>query len=128
MTDEQKTSSETWREVGDQFRKLGQSLATACRAAWENEDNRQHVQEMRAGLEGMVNDVGRVIQEVSATPEAQRARGEVTKAAESARAAGEHAWQEAQPHVLSALQQINAELQNIVSRTEAKDSGSDPAA
>ena len=128
MTDEQNTPSDAWSEVGDQFRKLGQSLATACRAAWENEDNRQHVQEMRAGLEGMVNEVGRVIQEVSATPEAQQAHGEVKKAAESARAAGEHAWQEAQPHVLSALQQINSELQNIVSRMEEKKSGSDPAA
>jgi len=31
MTDERETSGETWREVGDQFRALGQSLAAAFR-------------------------------------------------------------------------------------------------
>jgi phage-related minor tail protein len=121
MTDEQKITSETWREVGDQFRALGESLATAFRTTWESEENRQHLQEMRSGLETMVNEIAQAIQEASATPEAQKVRGEVERAAESARAAGEQAWKDARPHLLSALRQVNAEVQKMVSRMEQRE-------
>jgi len=125
MTDERETSGETWREVGDQFRALGQSLAAAFRTTWESEKNRQHVQDMQDGLEAMINDIGQAIQDASATPEAQKVRGEVEKAAESFRAAGGRAWQETQPHLLSALRQVNAELQKMVSRMEQREPDSE---
>ena len=48
MTDEQ-TTGEAWREVGRQFQALGESLATAFRTAWESEENREHVQDMKTG-------------------------------------------------------------------------------
>ena len=124
MTGEQETVNETWHEVGDQFRALGESLATAFRTAWEGEENRQHVRDMRDGLEAMVDQITQAIHEASASPEAQRMRSEVEKAAESARAAGEQAWQEAQPHLLSALRRVNAELQKMVSRMEQQEPGS----
>jgi hypothetical protein len=46
-------------------------------------------------------------------------QAEAKKAAESARSAGENAWQDAQPHILSALRQVNAELEKISARFEA---------
>jgi len=44
----------------------------------------------------------------------------VKKAAESARAAGAQTLQDAQPHLLSALRQINAEIQKVIIRMEPK--------
>ena len=117
MTNEQ-TTREAWRQVGGQFQALGESLAQAFRTTWESEENRQHLQDMQSGLEAMVGEVGQAIKDVSASPEGQKVRQEAEKAVTSARAAGEQAWQEAQPHLLSALRQVNAELQKMVGRLE----------
>ena len=125
MTDESNSSADAWHDVGDQFRVLGESLASAFRTAWESEDTRRHAQELQTGLERMIGEVGRVMREVGATPEAEAVRDEVHKATTSARAAGQQAWQEAQPHVLSALRQVNAELQKIVARMEEREPGSE---
>ena len=124
MTNEQ-TTEETWREVGGQFQALGESLAQAFRTAWESEENRQHLRDMQSGLEAMVGEVGQAIKDASASPEGQKVRQEAEKAVASARAAGEHAWQEAQPHLLSALRQVNAELQKMVGRLEEKQPASE---
>ena len=117
MTNEQ-TTREAWRQVGGQFQALGESLAQAFRTAWESAENRQHLQDMQSGLEAMVGEVGQAIKDASASPEGQKVRQEAEKAVTSARAAGEQAWQEAQPHLLSALRQVNAELQKMVGRLE----------
>ena len=79
----ERTTGEAWYQVGRQFQALGESLATAFRTAWESEENREHLQDMKAGLEAMVDKVGRAVQEANASPEAQKARREVEKAAES---------------------------------------------
>ncbi len=112
MTDEH-TTEETWQQVGRQFQELGESLATAFRTAWESEENRQHLESMKNGLESMVDQVSQAVQDASDSPEGQKARGEVERAAQSARAAGEKAVQDARPHLLSALNQINDEWRKI---------------
>jgi len=114
---EQQTTQEAWRQVGGQFQALGESLAQAFRTAWESEENRQHLRDMQSGLEAMV---GQAIKEAGASSEGQKVRQEAEKAVASARAAGERAWQEAQPHLLSALRQANAELQKMIGRLEEK--------
>jgi hypothetical protein len=118
MTEEQ-TTHEAWCEVGRQFQALGESLAEAFRTAWEDEGNRQHLREMQAGLEKMVDEIGQAIKEAGESPEGQKAREEAKKAAESAKAAGAKTWQDARPHVLFALRSVNAELQKIISQMEA---------
>jgi chromosome segregation ATPase len=124
MTNEQ-TTEETWREVGGQFQALGESLAQAFHTAWENEENRQHLRDMRDGLEAMVDNVGQAIKEASDSPDGQKVRQEAQKAAASARAAGEQALQEARPHLLSALRQINTELQKMIGHMEEKQPASE---
>jgi len=113
---EKQTTDEAWREVGRQFQALGESLAEAFRTAWESEENRRHVKNMQEGLEAMIEQVGQALKEADASPEAQKIRGEAEKATESLRAAGEQTWQEVRPHLLSALDQINAELQKMIGR------------
>ena len=119
MSDEQPTQ-ESWREVGDQFKALGESLSRAFRTAWESEENRQHLESMKSGLKAMVDQVGQALEDASASVEGQKVRREAEKAAESARAAGEKALEEARPHVLSAVRQINAEMEKWVHRMEGR--------
>ena len=136
MTDEQTTRqteqpqptpADPWKDVGKQFEALGQSLATAFRAARDSEENRQRFKTMQTGLESLVNQVGQAIQEAAASPEAHQARTEAEKAAESLRTAGHKTWQESRPHLVSALRQVNTELQKMIGQLEQEASTSKPA-
>jgi hypothetical protein len=118
---EKQTADEAWREVGRQFQALGESLAEAFRTAWESEETRRHVQNMQDGLEAMVNRVDQALKEAVASPKGEKLRAEAEKAAESLRTAGEQTWQEVQPHLLSALNQINAELQKMTGRLKGEE-------
>ena len=131
MSDEQ-TTQESWREVGDQFKALGESLSRAFRTAWESEENRQHLESIKSGLKAMVDQVDQALEDASAaleeastSPEGQKVRREAKKAAESARAAGEKALEEARPRVLSAVRQINAELETWIRGREGRGGGTD---
>jgi nuclear transport factor 2 (NTF2) superfamily protein len=125
MADENATHDTMWREVGDQFQTLGENIAGALRATWEREETHQHVRELQTGLEGLARHVGQAIDEFAGSSEGRRVQAEAKQAAESARSAGEKAWQDAQPHILSALRQVNAELEKISARFEATPSAGD---
>jgi hypothetical protein len=114
------TPQEAWGEVGRQFEALGESLARAFRAAWESEETRRHVQSVQDGLEKMVDKVNRAVEDVSQSTQGKQLRTEAEKTAESLRKAGEQTWQEAQPHLLSALTKINAELKEVIDRMEQR--------
>ncbi len=125
MSDEKKTQNtepvqpgEAWRDVGKQFETLGTTLAAAVRAAWQDEGNRKRVQEMQTGLEAMITEVSHAIKETAASPQGQQVRGEVNRAAQNLRVAGEQTMQEVRPHLLSALKQVNEELQKLLDRME----------
>ena len=124
----QPTPPDPWKDVGKQFEALGQSLATAFRAAVESEESRQRVKTMQTGLESLVNQVAKAIQEGAASPEAQKARTEAEKAAESLRTAGQKTWQESRPHLVSALRQVSAELHKMISQLEQEAATPKPAA
>jgi hypothetical protein len=141
MTDQQNTNpsetgqpagsqntNEAWQEVGRQFQALGESLATAIQAAWQNEEVRRQAQGMKTGLEAMVNDVGQAIKETASSPKAQSVKAEAVKTAESFRTAGEETVQEVRPHLVAALQTLNEELQKLIGRLQGSkpEQGSEP--
>jgi hypothetical protein len=107
-------SGDSWQEVGRQFQALGESLATAFRTAWQNEENRQRMQAMRSGLESMAKNLEQTVRDSAASPEAQEAIAKAKQAGVKIRDAGEQTAQEVRPHLLNALQQINAELQKLI--------------
>jgi hypothetical protein len=111
-------TKEAWREVGRQFQALGDSLSEAFRAAWTDENNRERVEEMRTGIESMVNQVGKVLKDYSNTPEGQQVRQEAKRAAENFRTAGEQTMTEARPHLVTALRQVNSELQRMIDQMD----------
>lgn len=123
--DSQQSTGDAWDEVGKQFQTLGESLAAAFRAAWNNEETRRGMQEMKTGLESMTSDISEAVKQSTGSPEAQELRQQASQTAQTARQAGKKAFQEAQPHLVAALDQINTELQKLVDRLESADSQAD---
>lgn len=110
-----------WQEVGRQFQVLGQSIADAMRTAWQNEETQRQLREMRMGLESMVKDVGKAIEDSANTPQGQKIRQDAGKAAEKVRVVGEQTVQEVRPKLIDALKQLNDELQKLIARMEKKE-------
>ncbi len=121
MSEEQRPTDEAWREVGKQFQTLGESLAAAFRSTAQDAQTRQYLQNMKGGLEAMVKEVNQMISEANVSAKTQGVRQEAEKAAQSARLAADQAMQDARPHLLSALRQVNAELQSLIGRLEPKE-------
>jgi hypothetical protein len=114
------TTESSWQEVGQQFQALGESLAQAMRAAWENEETQRRVAEMRTGVESMARDVSKAVEDTASTPQGQRIRQEAEHTAASLRTATEQTVQEVRPQLINALQQLNTELQKLIDRMGAK--------
>lgn len=122
------SASDAWSEVGQQFRALGQSLASAFNATWQTEETRQHLEKMQAGLEAMVNEIGQISQRATSSAEAQKVRAEAEKAAQSARTASQATLEEVKPQLLSALRKVREEIDRMIDRMEqqpSKKSGSE---
>ena len=111
-------TAEAWRDVGKQFEALGKSLAAAARAAWEDENNRRHLEQMQAGLEQMADDVGKAITAAAAAVEDEQVKASAKEAAKSARVAGERTLEDARPFVTYALRQTRDGLQSLIDRLE----------
>ncbi len=110
----------SWQEVGQQFKVLGESIAQAMRAAWSNEETQRQLREMRSGLESMVNEVGKAINESTSSPQGQKIKAEASRAAENLKSASQQTVQEVRPHLVNTLKQLNEELQKLIDRWESK--------
>lgn len=116
---EQKPGSE-WEDVGQQFQKLGESLAQAFRTAWESEQNQERLKELRTGVESMVQEVDRAIRETADSPQGQRVRAEAERTLESVQKAGEKTAQDVKPHLVKALNSLTDALQQWIDRMESE--------
>lgn len=116
----QERTGDSWEEVGQQFKSLGESLAQALRTAWEDERNRKRVEEMRQGLEEMVNEVAEAIRETADSPKGQKIREDLDQVGEKMRTASEETIREVRPHLMRALQRVDEELQKIIRSTESE--------
>jgi len=121
-------SADAWKEVGKQFEVLGDSLSKAFRAAWNDEENRKVIRDMQTGLESMVQQIGKAIDDTAKSTEGQHIRAEAEKAAVNLKNAGEQTVQEIRPHLVTALRQVNDELQKFTDRMERKVETTDPTA
>ena len=106
-------SGASWTDVANEFQTLGESLGDALRAAWQRQDNDERTRELRDSLNSMLEGVSRVIDEGITTPEAQQAREQLTRVAESIREATARASQEVRPELLAMLRRANAELRRF---------------
>jgi gas vesicle protein len=88
------------------------------RSTWESEETQRRLQEMRSGLESMVREVGQAIDESAKSPTGQKVQQDASRAAEAVRTATEQTVQEVRPQLINALQQLNNELQKLVTRIQ----------
>jgi hypothetical protein len=109
---------EGWNEIGQHFWVLGESLNTALKAAWQREENQQQLHKLQTGLQEVVEHVGQTVIELVESPEFRHARLEVEKAAQPAQAAGQRAFHEIQPYLLTALRQFRGEVDKLISHLE----------
>jgi hypothetical protein len=113
-------SENSWREVGHQFEALGATLAQAFRSTWVRVESNSDAQQVKAGLESLLRDVGKAVEDAAATPEAQKLKEDAKRTAESLRIAGEQSVQESRPQIISALRQVNEELSKLIDKVENK--------
>ena len=111
-------STEVWAELGEELKVLGSRLASTVRSVWESEENRKRLQELGSDLEEMVGEVSQAIEARAASAEAQEVRGDIERVAQSARAAGRGALEEARPQLLSALRRVNQELEGLAAKLQ----------
>lgn len=112
------STSEAWREVGQQFQALGRSLAAAFHTAVNDEENRQRMRQMQDGLESLVTDINQAIRTASESPQGQQVRSEAEKAAANLRSATEETYQDVRPQLVNALKQVTRELEKLAERMD----------
>jgi hypothetical protein len=103
----------TWADVASEFQTLGETLGEAVRAAWARNESNQHVRELQDSLNTIVEGVSHAIDGGITTPEAQQARDQLTRVAESIRQATEQASKDLRPELISMLRQANAQLRRL---------------
>ena len=64
-TKQEAPSREAWRQVGDQFKQLGESIAAAFRTAWHDESTQQYKREVEEGLNAMADSLNRAADDLS---------------------------------------------------------------
>ena len=120
--------NDSWQEVGRQFQELGNSLAEAVRTSWENEETQRRLQEMRTGLESMAQQVGKAIDDTANSSQGQKVRENAGRAAENLRSATEQTVQEVRPQLITALEELNQQLQKLIDRMKRKTPPQNPPA
>ena len=115
----EKSSSDIWCEVGENFESFGQSLASAFKETWENGEIRE---KLRVSLDSLADGIHQAAEDLKEPEKAQQAREKVEKAAKSAQESGTQAFHEAKPRVISSLRHLSAELQKTIDRLEREES------
>ncbi len=119
-------SNAAWQEVGRQFQRLGESLAAAFQTAVNDETSRKNMKDLQDGLERAVQGIRGTVQKGVSELESKNFGEQARQAADSLIDAGEQTVEEVKPHLLSALEQLNRELDRMVRSLQSKP-GSPPS-
>lgn len=111
---------DAWQEVGRQFKVLGESLASAFQTTVKDESTRQSMKDLQDGLENAVQSIRGTVKKGVSELENQKIGEQARQAADSLINAGEQTVEEVRPHLLSALQQLNHELDQLIQGMQSK--------
>lgn len=118
---EQKKTDDAWENVGEQFRRLGESLAAAISATWESEDTQQYFEQVKVEVSAATRQISTAIKQAADSEEGQRVQAEVGKAAESVRGKSAEIYEEIRPELVTAFRTIRAEVDKIIHQMEQKE-------
>lgn len=125
MTEQEQTpqseepTGDQWDSITKDFQALGQSIADAVKGAWQDENYRQQLKDLGAGLQTMANQVVQVVDEAIKSPVAEEAKTEVKRAAVEVKDLGGKVYADSKPHLLSALKKVGEGLQTIITNLES---------
>jgi hypothetical protein len=97
----------SWREVAVEFEALTRTVGDVVHSAWQRQNPDSGIGRLRELLSSAIQELD---QAVEGTPEAQQAREQFARVAESLRATADRAGDELRPELLRMLRQANAEL------------------
>ncbi|MCG3209060.1 MAG: hypothetical protein FOGNACKC_02679 [Anaerolineae bacterium] len=125
MTDESKPQdsqqsgpADPWAEVGQQFRKLGDSLAAAFGATWQSDEARQYMHKMQSSLNDVASQLNEAVKSATDSEQGKKMQAEFEKAAKTAQSQGEEMVQQVRPHLLEAFRSIRQEIDRAISQIE----------
>jgi hypothetical protein len=104
------SSSTSWRDVAAEFGALGDTLGDVLRTAWQRSEGDTLINGLRQSLTSIGEDLNRAAED---TPEAKRARDDLTRLVESLRTAASQASDEVRPELLNLLREANAQLRRL---------------
>jgi hypothetical protein len=109
-------AQDPWAEVGQQFARLGEGIAAAFTTAWKDEATQGFMHQMREGLEKMAGAIAGAVDNAAHSPEGQKFRQEAEKAVTSAATTGKQTVENVRPQLLSALEQLNLKVRELLDR------------
>ncbi len=123
------SSAEAWQEVGQQFKLLGESLSAAIHAAWESEATQQSLRELQTGLRSAVDAVNEMAAKATkpASPPPPLTH-EVERFLQVTRKAVAQAGEEERPQLITVLEGVATELQDLVAVLKTPPPPEEPAA
>ena len=117
-TSSHSASEDQWNQVGGDFQKLGQSIATAITGLWNDDKNREQLTEIQSGLSNMAEQVTGAVNEAISSDTSQDVKTGVNKAVDEAKEAGGKIYSDSRPFVIGALKKMNESLQTIIDRLD----------
>jgi hypothetical protein len=111
-SDAAQDTGDAWKDVEERFAALSESLVSAAKAAWNDEENQRAIREMESGLRTLASDVASAVDEAAKSPEGQKLRAEAEKTARAVHDASEQMVDDARPHVAKALGSISEGLRS----------------
>ncbi|RME51333.1 MAG: hypothetical protein D6796_01180, partial [Caldilineae bacterium] len=86
-----------WEAIVRDFQSLGQSIAETVKDAWQDEANRQQLQELGDSMKRVADQIVDAVDEALKSPAATEVKSEFKKAPETVKEAGQRVYSEAQP-------------------------------
>ncbi len=110
--------SQDWREVGEEFKKLGARLSTAIRAGWQSEQESQ-INGLRDQLRAMADQVESAVRSARQEAQAPETKAQTQRVVAAAKEAQATLIDEVRDTVAAGLRTLNAQLRELADRIEA---------
>lgn len=115
MTEQENASQEgSHQPIESEFKRLGDNLQKAIKAAWDSEERKSISLEIEEGLKSVGEAVNKAADDIANSETAQKVRGEVEETAERVRS-GEFA-DKARQELVKLLDKLNSELEEAAAK------------
>ena len=105
-------TTDAWKDVEKRFTALSESLVSAVRTAWQDEESQRAINEMESGLRSLASDVAAVVDEAAKSPEGKKLRVEAERTARAVQEASQQVVKDTRPQVARVLASISDSLRS----------------